>query len=131
MNVKGWAVSNEKPNEKISKDGISVSFAGMAWRCEIDAYSLNHQPLYFAKKVRGRLPKNVEFFDPRKHKMEQFVPEVLTRRNVTSLVCQEHQNFQKFGSDLCHENLCTPRESIQDSSYEVKNLKCSPELQKS
>ena len=39
MKVKGWAASNEKPSEDISKDGFSVSFAGMNWMCEIDAYS--------------------------------------------------------------------------------------------
>ena len=84
MKVKGWAASNEKPSEDISKDGFSVSFAGMTWMCEIDAYSLNHQRLYFANKVRGRLPSNVEFFDPEKYTMAEFVPKILTRRKVTS-----------------------------------------------
>ena len=86
-------VSNEKPSEDISKDGFSVSFAGMTWMCEIDAYSLNHQRLYFANKVRGRLPSNVEFFDPEKYTMAEFVPKILTRRKVTSKFMQRY--------DLC------------------------------
>ena len=72
LKVKGWAVSKQKPSSDLSSDGLSVSFAGVVWMTELDIYSLNHQPLHFGKKIRGRLPQNLRIFDPKKETLEQF-----------------------------------------------------------
>ena len=84
LKVKGWAVSGMKPPEEISKDGQSVSFAGMRWEPELDMFSLNHTPLHFGVKVRGRFGKDVCFFDAKKDSLEEFVPDKLTRRMISS-----------------------------------------------
>ena len=84
LNVKGWAQSGRKPPDQITKDGITVTFAGMAWQPQLDIYSLNHPPLHFGQKIRGRLPKNLDVFDSSKGSLADFVPEKLTRKMVTS-----------------------------------------------
>ena len=96
LNVKGWAQSGRKPPDQITKDGITVTFAGMAWQPQLDIYSLNHPPLHFGQKVRGRLPKNLDVFDPNKGSLADFVPKKLTRKMVTS----------KLMSRLC-QSLCS------------------------
>ena len=84
--MKGWAQSGCKPPTEITKDGSTVSFAGMSWKTELDIYSLIHPPLHFGQKVRGRLPKNLEFFDPSKGQIAEFVPKKLT----------QNDNFQTY-----------------------------------
>ena len=84
LKIKGWAQSGCKPPEQITTDGRTVTFAGMAWQPELDVFSLNHPPLHFGQKVRGRLPKNLEVFDPNKGSLSDFVPKKLTRRMITS-----------------------------------------------
>ena len=64
LKVKGWVLSGCKPPPDVTKDGHTVTFAGMMWQPELDVYSLNHPPLHFAKKVRGRLPKDLQVYDP-------------------------------------------------------------------
>ena len=84
LKVKGWAQSGFKPPDVITKDGNTVTFAGMAWQPQLDIYCLNHPPLHFGQKVRGRLPSNLEVFDPSKGSLAEFVPKKLTRRIITS-----------------------------------------------
>ena len=78
LKVKGWAKSGSPPPEELSKDGTSVAFAGMKWEPELDIYSLNHPPLHFGIKVRGRFGKDVAFFYQIETQLEDFVPRNLT-----------------------------------------------------
>ena len=87
MEIKGWSISGEKPDESLTDDGVSIKFAGMCWLPEIDAVKLNIQPLHFGKKKRGRFPPNLKVFDG-KMCLDQFVPKHLSRRNCTSVVAR-------------------------------------------
>ena len=86
MKVKGWSISFNQPSPEVSEDGISVGFAGMMWIPEVDSFSLKIQPLHFGKKKRGKYPDNLERYVS--GSLEQFVPEVLTRRMCTSVAAR-------------------------------------------
>ena len=86
MRVKGWSVSFNKPSPEVSEDGFSVGFAGMLWIPEIDSFSLKVQPLHFGKKRRGKYADDLVKFSG--GSIEQFVPEVLTRRMCTSVAAR-------------------------------------------
>ena len=60
MSVKEFTVSGEPPTEKVSADGIHISLVGYLWDPVTDTLGLDIKPLYFGKKVRGRLPPSVE-----------------------------------------------------------------------
>ena len=89
MRVKSWTVSFQPPSTGVSDDGVSVSFAGMRWYPGIDSFSLRIQPLHFGRKRRGRYPDDLEKFDGSfGKKVEDFVPEQLSRRMCTSVVAR-------------------------------------------
>ena len=60
MSVKDFSLSGQPPTEKVSSDGVHVSIVGYLWNCVEDTLALDIKPLYFGKKVRGRMPPLVE-----------------------------------------------------------------------
>ena len=60
MSVKEFTLSGEPPSEKVSEDGVHVNLVGYLWNPVTDTLGLDIKPLYFGKKVRGRLPPFVE-----------------------------------------------------------------------
>ena len=86
MKVKGWTVSFNDPSPEVSDNGVSVAFAGMTWLPKVDSFSLKIQPLHFGKKRRGRYADNLQKFEG--GSIEEFVPEVLTRRMCTSVAAR-------------------------------------------
>ena len=89
MQVKGWSMSFKPPPQEVSDDGISVGFAGMRWLPQVDSFSLRIQRLHFGKKRRGRFPDDLKKFDGSfGMSIDDFVPEVLTRRMCTSVMAR-------------------------------------------
>ena len=88
MEIKGWSMSGEKPPESVSQDGVSVGFGGFLWFPEIDVYSQNVPPLCLARKQRGKLPSGTFGFDPKASTLEEYVPETLTRRQITRAIAR-------------------------------------------
>ena len=60
MSVKDFTLSGAPPSDKVSSDGVHVSVVGYLWDCESDTLKLDIKPLYFGKKVRGKVPPLVE-----------------------------------------------------------------------
>ena len=85
MKVKGWSISFRPPSCDVTDDS-TVGFAGMTWVPEIDSYSLKIQRLHFGKKKRGRFPDSLEMF--KGGCMEDFVPEILTRKMCASVTAR-------------------------------------------
>ena len=90
LKVKGWAISGQAPPEEISDDLRTVQIAGITWETETDSFNLNHPPLHFGKKVRGRFPSDLKIYRRGIDTIEEFVGDtVLTRRIITSkLMCR-------------------------------------------
>ena len=88
MEIKGWSLSGEKPDSDVSLDGVSVGFGGLLWYPEADTYSLNIPSLCFERKQRGKLPDGAFGFDPKAMSMEDYVPENLSRRQITRAVAR-------------------------------------------
>ena len=84
VKCKAWTVSGRRPDEKISKDGVTIGVGGFRWDPVQDKMQVKVPNLYFAKKTRGRIADNTTFFDPDVHKMDEFVPRDLNLRLVTS-----------------------------------------------
>ena len=88
MSIKGWAIAGQAPPPEISKDGVSVDLGGNLWFTQADLYTLNNPPLCFEKKKRGKLPDNAVHFDPKTMNLNDFVPNPLTRKMVTSVLAK-------------------------------------------
>ena len=73
FSLKGFTFSGQDPSESLSKDGHSVSVAGLKWHPKDDTLSIDVQELNFAKKHRGRKPTQISS-----------VPVNLTRRQCSS-----------------------------------------------
>ena len=84
LECKSWTYSGENPDDKVSKDGISISIGGFKWFPKLDVYELKVPFLHFGKKRRGRLSPDTKFFSGDQQELDQFVPKKLTRRMVTS-----------------------------------------------
>ena len=54
LECKGWSKSGKPPPERVSKDGVSVSIAGMTWFPEVDACEIKIPPLHFSRRSRRR-----------------------------------------------------------------------------
>ena len=65
-----------------------MMLGGLVWYPEVDFWKVYIQPTHFGKKKRGRYPDNLDTFDGRMMKMEDFVKKDLTRRDCTSVVAQ-------------------------------------------
>ena len=59
MTIKGWAISGIDPPGELSKDGVSVPYAGLQWYTKCDFYKLNIQSLHFRKRKRGGFPADL------------------------------------------------------------------------
>ena len=77
FNLKGFTFSGKPPNPELSKDGVSVSVAGMNWFPEEDELQLNIKPLEFARKRSRKKEPNED---------GSRIPKVLTRRQCCSKV---------------------------------------------
>ena len=89
LKIKGWSESFKPPEEKLTEDGVSVSFAGLVWYPEVDTFKLYIQPTHFERKKRGKYPDDMKVFDGKfGTKMESFVPETLSLRNCTSVTAR-------------------------------------------
>ena len=98
MKIKGWSISGEDPPEQLTDDGVSVGFSGLTWFPAIDSFKLNISNLHFGKKKRGKLSSELDIYDPNVHRsVEEFVKDkVITRRNCTSVVARNYDNFGKL-----------------------------------
>ena len=83
--TKGFSFSGEAPQEQETIDGISIEVNGMKWTTAVDTIEVSVPPLHFGTKRRGRVV-GVEVFEHGGDfaKMDQFVPEKLTRRMIVS-----------------------------------------------
>jgi len=77
FSLKGFTFSYQKPHESLSSDGEVVSVAGMKWFPDSDHISIDNPEINFAKKYRGKKPKEI-----------QDVPKDLTRRQCMSKVAE-------------------------------------------
>ena len=84
LKCKGWNFSGESPAPLVSKDGLLVGAGGFKWFPEGDFLELLIPGLHFGKARRGRLADTVKVFDLEKDDMNSFVPEKLSRRQVSS-----------------------------------------------
>ena len=84
VKCKSWTVSGKKPDDAISKDGVTIGVGGFKWDPVADTMQVKVPNLYFAKKNRGKLSEDTMFYDPDVHDMNEFVPKDLTLRTVTS-----------------------------------------------
>ena len=88
LTIKAWTVSGKAPTDKVSEDRISVMFGGIVWYPEVDFWKVYIQLTHFGKKKRGRYPDNLDTFDGKMMKMEDFVKKDLTRRDCTSVMAR-------------------------------------------
>ena len=84
VKCKSWTVSGKKPDDAISKDGVTIGVGGFKWDPVADTMQVKVPNLYFAKKNRGKLSEGTTFYDSDVHDMNEFVPKNLTLRIVTS-----------------------------------------------
>ena len=81
---KGWTFTGLLPPPALTKDGVSVSVGGFSWFPQGDFLELKIPKLHFGKPKRGKIPETVKFFDEGDLTMEEFVPQKITKRQVTS-----------------------------------------------
>ena len=85
LKCKSWTFSGEKPDSKVSKDGVSVTLAGSPWYPELDVFVVKVPPLHFGKRKRGRLDVKTKFFTgSTMEDMDEFTPSPLNRKQVSS-----------------------------------------------
>ena len=84
MRCKAWTISGLKPDDSVSKDGLTIGVGGFKWNPVEDNIEVKVPNLYFSKKTRGRLSPETVFFDSDLHDIQEFVPHSLTLRQVTS-----------------------------------------------
>ena len=75
--LKGFTFSGKDPPDKLTRDGQSISVAGMTWFSKDDLISIDIAELNFSKKVRGKKPTS-----------SGKIPEKLTRRQCLSKVSE-------------------------------------------
>ena len=97
LKVKDWVISGKKPSEKVSKDGLNVGVGGFLWNPFLDGLEIKIPGLHFGKRNRGRLTKNTEVFSGSFEDLEDFVPKLLTRRQVASKYGSVFDILGKFG----------------------------------
>ena len=79
FSLKNFTFSGTNPTESVSKDGESISIAGMTWYSKDDVISLDISELNFARKQRGKKPVN---------STTGKIPTNLTRRHCVSKVSE-------------------------------------------
>ena len=75
--LKGFTFTGKPPNPELSKDGKSITVAGLNWFPEEDKIQLNIKPLDFTKKRSGKKQSKED---------SSVIPTVLTRRQCCSKV---------------------------------------------
>ena len=100
LKCKSWNYSGEDPDEKVSKDGVSLSVGGFKWYPLVDAVELKVPHLHFGKKRRGRLREDTKFYSGKQEELDQFVPKKLSRRNVCSKLASIFDPTGKLGPAL-------------------------------
>ena len=82
---KGWTFSFEDPPPEVAENVHVVSVGGLKWHSKLDLIEVALPDLHFAKKARGRLLEGTQVFrGTTLSEMNQFVPEILTRRQIFS-----------------------------------------------
>ena len=85
LNSRGWSHSGEPPLQEESLDGVSLDLMGIRWFSLTKTIQIKIPRLHFGqKRKRGRMDPNVEYFEGDFGKMAEFVPKLLTRRQIVS-----------------------------------------------
>ena len=63
LTCKSWTMTGDDPDEKVSKDGVSIGVGGLKWFLKLDLIEVKIPKLHFGKKKLGRLNKNIKFCD--------------------------------------------------------------------
>ena len=100
LSCKSWSFSNQDPDPKVSKDGVSLGVAGCRWFPKLDVFIVKIPPLHFSKKRRGRLPEGTKFFTGDLKEMDLFVPKKLNRKMVSSKFASIYDPTGKLGPIL-------------------------------
>ena len=100
LNCKSWNFSGRDPDEKVSKDGVSLGVGGFRWFPKLDVFELKIPLLHFGKKRRGKLREDTKFFSGEVSELDKFVPKVLSRRMVTSKFASIFDPTGKLGPIL-------------------------------
>ena len=83
MVTKGWTMSKNKPTEDLAING-KLAVGGYDWDSERDTISIRVPPIHFSKKHKGRITNSKIFEGKTKEELDNFVPENITLRQVTS-----------------------------------------------
>ena len=84
LKCKAWSFSGQDPDDRVSKDGVSLGVGGFKWFPKLDVYEVKVPLLHFGKRKRGKLREDTQFFTGDPEQINSFVPKKLTRRHVTS-----------------------------------------------
>ena len=85
LKCKCWTVTAKDPDQKVSKDGVSISVAGSPWFPKLDVFVVKVPALHFGKRHRGKLDPNTVFFTGSTlDDMDKFCPRSLNRKQVAS-----------------------------------------------
>ena len=96
LKCKAWTYSGLPPPAAVSKDGLSIGVGGFAWYSEGDILELKIPQLHFGKPKRGKFPETVKFFNESDMTMNEFVPQKLTKRQVTSKLASVYDILGKL-----------------------------------
>ena len=100
LHCKSWNFSGQDPDEKVSKDGVSLGVGGFKWFPKLDVFELKIPQLHFGKRRRGKLREDTKFFTGDESELDQFVPQSLSRRMVTSKFASIFDPTGKLGPIL-------------------------------
>ena len=78
--IKGWAKAGLDPPKELSKDDVSIPYAGLTWYPKPDLYKLIIQSLHFLKKKRGIPLKDSV------NNVKDYIPDQITKTNCTFVV---------------------------------------------
>ena len=97
LKTKGFTYSGEDPQPDETTDGISIDVNGYRWLSKLDLIEPKIPPLHFGKKCRGRVVET-EFFEIGGDitKMNEYVPEKLTRRMIVSKRASLYETLGKL-----------------------------------
>ena len=94
FHLKGFTFSGKPPLEELSKDGVTVSVAGMVWKPEPDVILYDVKELSFVRRKRGRKPD-----------IQIEIPERLTRRQCMGKVAELFDITGKVTPIIAHMKL--------------------------
>ena len=67
LSCKAWTYSGEDPEEKVSKDGVSLGLGGFKWYPKLDVYELKIPSLHFGKKRKRFCIQNLTNLQTQMH----------------------------------------------------------------